>query len=323
MSILVIGSTGTLGRQIVRCALNDGYEVKCLVRNLRKAFFLQEWGAELLYGDLSIPETLPDILKDITVIIDASTTRPTDILNMKQTDWEGKLALFQAAEVSQIDRFIFFSLINAEKYPLVPLMQLKSNYENLLGQSNMSHTIFRSMGFFQGLIGQYALPILEKQSVWITNVSGDNSISYIDTQDVAKICIRSLILDKVTNQTFTLGGSKAWSSLDIIKLCEKFSGQSASVASTPLLILKFAQVFMNFFEWGWNIADRLAFIEIFSNTSYFSTSANNLNKVFRFKPSELFYLDVYLQEYFEQILIKLKDLNYETNLESKRKDLIF
>ena len=104
MSILVIGSTGTLGRQIVRCALNDGYEVKCLVRNLRKAFFLQEWGAELLYGDLSIPETLPDILKDITVIIDASTTRPTDILNMKQIDWEGKLALFQAAEVSQIDR---------------------------------------------------------------------------------------------------------------------------------------------------------------------------------------------------------------------------
>ena len=119
MSILVIGSTGTLGRQIVRCALNDGYEVKCLVRNLRKAFFLQEWGAELLYGDLSIPETLPDILKDITVIIDASTTRPTDILNMKQIDWEGKLALFQAAEVSQIDRFMFFSLINAEKYPLV------------------------------------------------------------------------------------------------------------------------------------------------------------------------------------------------------------
>ena len=164
---------------------------------------------------------------------------------------------------------------------------------------------------------------MEKQSVWITNVSGDNSISYIDTQDVAKICIRSLILDDVTNQTFALGGSKAWSSLDIIKLCEKFSGQSASVASTPLLILKFAQVFMNFFQWGWNIADRLAFIEIFSNTSYFSVSANNLNKVFRFKPSELFYLDVYLQEYFEQILIKLKDLNYETNLESKRKDLIF
>jgi len=247
MAILVIGSTGTLGRQIVRCALNDGYKVKCLVRNLRKAFFLQEWGAELLYGDLTIPETIPDILKDVTVIIDASTTRSTDILNMKQMDWEGKLALLQAAELAKIERFIFFSLVNAENYPFVPLMRLKNKYEKLLIQSNIPHTIFRSMGFFQGLIGQYALPILEKQPVWVTNVKGGNPISYIDTQDVAKFCVRSLILEKVTNKTLTLGGSKAWSSSDIVSLCEQFSGQSASIASTPTIILRLARIFVNFF----------------------------------------------------------------------------
>lgn len=323
MSILVIGATGTLGRQIVRCALNDGYKVKCLVRSLRKAFFLQEWGAELMYGDLSIPETIPEILKDVTVVIDASTTRSTDVLNMKQMDWEGKLALLQASEIAKIDRFIFFSLINAEKYPFVPLMRLKNKYENLLIQSNISYTIFRPMGFFQGLIGQYALPILEKQSVWTTNVNGGTPIAYIDTQDVAKFCVRSLLLDKVINQTFTLGGAKAWTSADIIKTCEQFSGQGASIANTPTFLLRIVRIFINFFEWGWNIADRLSFIEIFSKASYFSVSINNINKIFRFKPEELFYLDTYLQEYFEQILVKLKDLNYETNLESKRKDLIF
>ena len=201
-------------------------------------------------------------------------------------------------------------------------MQLKNKYEKLLIQSNIPHTIFRSMGFFQGLIGQYALPILEKLPVWITNVKGGNPISYIDTQDVAKFCVRSLILEKVKNKTFTIGGSKARSSNDIVSLCEQFSGQSASIANTPTIILRLARIFINFFEWGWNIADRLAFIEVFSKVSYFSISMNNMNKIFRFKPDELFYLDVYLQEYFEQILIKLKDLNYETNLESKRKDLI-
>jgi len=322
MSILVIGSTGTLGRQIVRCSLNDGYKVKCLVRNLRKAFFLQEWGAELLYGDLSIPETLPDILKDVTVIIDASTTRSNDDLNMKQMDWEGKLALLQAAKLAEIERFIFFSLISSESYPFVPLMKLKNKYENLLIQANIPYTIFRSMGFFQGLIGQYALPVLEKQPIWITNLNEGSPISYIDTQDVAKFCIRSLVIDNVINKTITLGGSRAWSSSDIVKLCEQFSGQSASIANTPTFILRFVRLFINFFQWGWNIADRLAFIEVFSQASYFSTSMNNMNKIFRFKPDELFYLDIYLQEYFEQILIKLKDLNYETNLESKRKDLI-
>jgi uncharacterized protein YbjT (DUF2867 family) len=318
MSLLIIGGTGTLGRQIVLQALRKGYQVRCLVRNFRKASFLKEWGAELVYGDLTRPETLPPCLKGITAIIDASTSRANEFESLKKVDWEGKLSLIEAARVASIKRFVFFSPQNLEQFQRIPLMKVKNGIEMKLKESGIPYTIFRLTGFYQGLIEQYAIPILEDLPIWVTNEN--TYISYMDTQDIAKFCLRSLQISQTTNQTIFLSGSKGWISSEIINLCEQLAGQKAKVQRVPLFVLKLVSRLFGWFEWGQNISDRLAFAEILTSESNLSNSTLDLYKIFKIDPAELIQLDDYLLEYFIRLLKRLRDINFEDV--QKQKNLI-
>jgi len=318
MSLLIIGGTGTLGRQIVLQALTKGYQVRCLVRNFRKASFLKEWGVELVYGDLLRPETIPPCLKGITAVIDASTSRANETESLKPIDWDGKLCLIEAAKAANIKRFIFFSAQNVEQFENISFMKLKNGIETKLKQSDIPYTIFRLTGFYQGLIEQYAIPILENFPIWVTNEN--TYISYMDSQDIAKFCLRSLQIPQTKNQTFFLSGSKGWVSTEIINLCEQLAGQTAKVQRVPLFVLKFVRSFFGFFEWGQTISDRLAFVEILNTENNFSKSTSDLYKIFKIDPSEIIQLDDYFLEYFIRLLKRLRDINFEDI--QKQKNLI-
>jgi putative NADH-flavin reductase len=108
MSLLIIGGTGTLGRQIVRQCLLNGLKTKCLVRNVRKATFLKEWGAELIYGDLNYPDSLVTALLDVNIIIDASTARLSDSSSVIDIDWVGKSCLIDLAASINVQKYICF-----------------------------------------------------------------------------------------------------------------------------------------------------------------------------------------------------------------------
>lgn len=309
MTLLIVGSTGTLGRQVVRRALDEGYKVRCLVRSPKKAAFLKEWGAELVPGNLCYLETLAPALEGVTAVIDAATSRPTDSLSIKQVDWDGKVALIQAAKAAGVERFIFFSLLDADKYPEVPLMEIKRCTELFLAQSGLNYTVLQLCGFMQGLIGQYAIPILEKQAVWITGES--SPIAYMDTQDIAKFAVRALKVPETENKTFPVVGTRAWSAEELISLCERLSNQDARITRMPINLLRTVRHVSRFFQWGWNLSDRLAFAEVMATGKPLSAPMDEVYQVFGLNPDETTTVEGYMQEYFGRIMKKLKELDYE------------
>ena len=317
MTLLIVGATGTLGRQVARRAIDEGYKVRCLVRSVKKAAFLKEWGAELVQGNLCYPHTLVAALEGVTAVIDAATSRPTDSLSIKQVDWFGKVSLIQQAKAAGVERFIFFSLLDAEKYPAVPLMEIKRCTELFLIESGLNYTILRLSGFMQGLIGQYGIPILEGQPVWVTGES--SPIAYMDTQDVAKFAVRALAVKETQKQVFPVVGTRAWSAEEIISLCVNMSGKEARVTRMPINLLRTVRRVLRFFQWGWNVADRLAFTEVLATGRPLNAPMDEVYLVFGLDKNDTTTLETYLQEYFNRIMKKLKELDYQKNKTKKQK----
>ncbi|CAH2076693.1 unnamed protein product [Thlaspi arvense] len=315
-SILVVGATGTLGRQIVRRALDEGYDVRCLVRpRPAPADFLRDWGATVVNADLSKPESIPATLVGIHTVIDCATGRPEEPI--KTVDWEGKVALIQCAKAMGIQKYVFYSIHNCDKHPEVPLMEIKYCTEKFLKESGLNHITIRLCGFMQGLIGQYAVPILEEKSVWGTDAP--TRVAYMDTQDIARLTLIALRNEKINGKLLTFAGPRAWTTQEVITLCERLAGQDANVTTVPVSVLRVTRQLTRFFQWTNDVADRLAFTEVLSSDTVFSVPMTETNSLLGVDQKDLVTLEKYLQDYFSNILKKLKDLKAQ----SKQSDIYF
>jgi len=309
-SLLVVGATGTLGRQIVLRALEEGYTVRCIVRPREiPADFLRDWGATVVNADLKEPSSIPPAFVGVHTVIDAATARPEE--SIFQIDWEGKLAMIQTAQAMGIQRYIFFSIFDCDSYPKVPLMNIKTCTEEFIKNTGLNYTIFRVCGFMQAVIGNYAIPILEERSVWGTNDA--SRTAYMDTQDVAKVTLATLKTDKTINRTLTLAGPKAWSTQEVIELCENFSGGSiARVTYVPAWLLKTTRSLLSLFEYSIDASDRLAFMDVVQSVAKQPDEMYETYSLLGIDPSDNLSLDEYLKSYYERIIKKLKEVGAES-----------
>ena len=317
MQVLVVGGTGTLGRQIARRAIDAGHQVRCMVRKPRKGAFLQEWGCELTCGDLLDPEPIDYALDGIDAVIDAATSRPDDSASVYTTDWDGKLNLLRACETAGVKRYVFLSLLAAEKHLNVPLMDIKFCTERLLADSSFDYTILQGVAFMQGLIGQIAIPVLENQSVWVSETP--TAVAYMNTQDVARFAVAALERPETIRRSFPVVGPKAWTSEEIVQFCEKSSSKTAKVIRVSPFLIGLSQRVVSFFEQSVNMAERLAFAEVTGGGIALDAPMDDTYSCFGLDPSETTPLESYISEYYDTILKRLREMEADLDEESRKK----
>ncbi len=317
MQVLVVGGTGTLGRQIARRALDQGHDVRCMVRTPRKASFLQEWGVELTRGDLLEPASLDYALDGVDAVIDAATSRPDDPRSIYETDWDGKLNLLRACERAGVKRFVFLSLLDADKHRDVPLMDIKYCTEKLLRESELDYTVLQGAAFMQGVISQFAIPVLESQTVWVSG--SPTSIAYMNTQDMARFAVSALDHPHTIRKTFPVVGPKAWNTGEVVQLCELASGKSARVFRVPPALLDLTAGICSFVEPAVNVAERLAFAAVTGGGGSLSAPMDETYTSFEIDPEEITGLEEYIREYYDTILKRLRAMEADLDKDAKKK----
>ena len=97
--LLITGATGLVGSHVAEQARQKGFTVRALVRQGADTRLLQQWGCELITGDLDQPSSLKAACENVSVIIHCAAKvgdwGPTD--DYRRVNVEGTKALLDAA----------------------------------------------------------------------------------------------------------------------------------------------------------------------------------------------------------------------------------
>jgi uncharacterized protein YbjT (DUF2867 family) len=212
---------------------------------------------------------------------------------------------------------VFVSLLGAAQHPSVPLMDIKSCTEQWLAASDLDYTILQGVAFMQGLISQFAIPVLESQTVWVSG--SPTPLAYMNTQDMARFAVAALQRPETVRQAFPVVGPKAWTTGEITQLCERFTGKEARLVRVPPALIKAMRGVANFFEPTVNIAERLSFAEVTGGGTALDAPMQASYEAFGLDPADTTSLEDYLREYYDTILKRLREMEADLDKDAKKK----
>ena len=153
MKVLVAGANGQTARQLVRMLVEDGHEVRGLVRKEEQLSNVENDGAEPVLVDLEEDEVdgkVGDAVQGCEAIIFAAGAGPGSGNERKETmDYGGAVKLIEAAEQHGVRRYLILSTIGADDpesrgEKMQPYMRAKGKADaRLRDSSGLDYTIIR------------------------------------------------------------------------------------------------------------------------------------------------------------------------------------
>lgn len=194
MKILVTGSTGKVGSEVLKELRKRDIVVRALVRKQDAPTQLSE-GVEVVVGDLLDPVSVQKALDGVDKLYLLNGVAPDELT-------QGLIA-YDLAKKLKLEQIVYHSVFKVEHFKDVPHFASKLAIESALQQFEVPFTILRPNYFFQNdaslkdpLMGAgiYPMPL------------GTQGVSAVDVRDIAEAAAIALTTDGHHGKTYNIVG---------------------------------------------------------------------------------------------------------------------
>lgn len=190
MKILVIGGTGTVGRELVSTLTGKGAEVRVLTRHLGARS-----GAEYVSGELAAPETLGSAFHRVS--------RLYLLTPLAENETELGLNAVRAAREAGVRHIVFQSVHKAAEAAHIPHFRTKLEILEGIEASGIPCTVISPNNFYQNDLGLEEA--IARHGVYAAPIGGVG-LSRVDARDIADAAAAVLLGEGHEGRDYALVG---------------------------------------------------------------------------------------------------------------------
>ena len=191
--ILVVGGTGTLGRNLVPRLAARGAAVRTLSRHDATAAGSSDGNVDRRIGDARDEVTRRDALEGVESVVSAMTGfGGRDALGTRTVDRDATIELIEEARRAGVNHFILVSVHQAGPNHPIQLFRDKWAAEEALRRSGLDWTIVRPTAYLETWLGIIGGPMARTGTTRIFG-RGRNPINFVSAGDVARVVELAII----------------------------------------------------------------------------------------------------------------------------------
>lgn len=246
--ILVTGGTGFVGRTLIRQLVENGQQVRTLIRPSPSSPNLPRGvQVEVAVAGLNDERGLRAALRGVDIVYHlAGAEHQGARANILEVDARGTFNLSQAAAEMRVRRFFYVSHLGAGRSSYYPLLKVKGIAEEHIRRSGVAHTIFRT-ALLYGPEDHFTTALARMLAffpLYLMPREGEVLLQPLWVEDLVTCLLWSMDTPETLNHTFDIGGAEYFPFRQTVEIIQETIGQRRWLLPLGLAYLRVLTVML-------------------------------------------------------------------------------